>query len=90
MHLPRPRCASRVGLSFSPVTFACNSSTPTPLHLIEKPHPGTGATLFVEALMLPATGEVIAVTSEGRDEEVRLVSAGTVHNTQLWQLELVA
>jgi hypothetical protein len=45
---------------------------PTPLHLIEKPTPGTGATLLVNALTYPATGRVVAVMTEGEtDEEYR-------------------
>jgi hypothetical protein len=42
---------------------------PTPLHLFEKPTPGTGATLLVEVLAYPATGCSVAAMSEGRDDE---------------------
>lgn len=42
---------------------------PTPLHLIEKPAPGTGATLLAEALFCPAIGSSIAAMSEGKDED---------------------
>ena len=43
---------------------------PTPLHLFEKPSPGTGATLLVEMLAYPAIGRSIPVMTEaGRDEE---------------------
>ena len=42
---------------------------PTPLHLIEKPAPGTGATLLAETLFCPAIGHAIAAMSEGRDED---------------------
>jgi hypothetical protein len=42
---------------------------PTPLHLIEKPTPGTGATLIVECLFCPAVCSQIAAMSEGRDED---------------------
>ena len=42
---------------------------PTPLHLIEKPGPGTGGTLLAEALLHPATGQQLAVMTEGRDED---------------------
>jgi hypothetical protein len=42
---------------------------PTPLHLFEKPAPGTGATLLVNALSYPATGHPIATMTEGRDED---------------------
>ena len=41
---------------------------PTPLHLIEKPTPGTGASLLVSVLLFPATGEWIPAMSEGGDE----------------------
>ncbi len=42
---------------------------PTPLHLIEKPMPGTGASLLADALTFPATGRPPAVMTEGRDED---------------------
>jgi len=42
---------------------------PTPLHLVEKPSPGTGATLMTDMLSLPATGRPIAAMTEGRDED---------------------
>ena len=42
---------------------------PTPLHLIEKPTPGTGATLLTDVLIYPATGRPIAAMTEGRDED---------------------
>jgi len=42
---------------------------PTPLHLIEKPSPGTGATLLVDSLTYPATGRPAAAMAEGRDED---------------------
>ena len=42
---------------------------PTPLHLIEKPSPGTGATLLVDMLTFPALGYPVAVMTEGRDED---------------------
>ena len=43
---------------------------PTPLHLFEKPMPGTGATLLVEMLAFPAIGRPIATMTEaGREEE---------------------
>lgn len=41
----------------------------TPLHLFEKPMPGTGATLLVDMLSYPATGRAIPTMTEGRDEE---------------------
>jgi len=42
---------------------------PTPLHLFEKPSPGTGASLLVEVLALPALGRSPAVMTAGRDED---------------------
>jgi hypothetical protein len=42
---------------------------PTPLHLIEKPTPGTGATLLVDALTFPFLGAPLGTMTEGRDEE---------------------
>jgi hypothetical protein len=42
---------------------------PTPLHLIEKPSPGTGATLLVDAIATIATGRPAPAMTEGRDED---------------------
>jgi putative DNA primase/helicase len=42
---------------------------PTPLHMIEKPAPGTGATLMVDAISIIATGTSASVMVEGRDED---------------------
>lgn len=42
---------------------------PTPVHLVEKPAPGTGATLLVTALTWPAIGRHIEVMTEARDED---------------------
>jgi hypothetical protein len=42
---------------------------PTPLHLIEKPSPGTGATLLVDILAFPALGRPLPTITEGRDED---------------------
>ncbi|HXF87326.1 MAG TPA: hypothetical protein VNK48_03095, partial [Xanthobacteraceae bacterium] len=42
---------------------------PSPLHLIEKPTPGTGATLLVDAIAVVATGQSASIMTEGRDEE---------------------
>jgi len=42
---------------------------PTPLHLIEKPSAGTGATLLAEIVALIATGRSIGAMTEGRDED---------------------
>ena len=42
---------------------------PTPLHLIEKPTPGTGATLMVDCIATILTGSGAGVMTEGTDEE---------------------
>ncbi len=42
---------------------------PTPLHLIEKPTPGTGATLMVDAIAIVTTGHSASIMTEGKDEE---------------------
>jgi putative DNA primase/helicase len=42
---------------------------PTPLHLIEKPTAGTGATLIVDAIATILTGTGASVMTEGRDDE---------------------
>lgn len=42
---------------------------PTPLHLIEKPTAGTGATLLADVAMRLATGRPIGAMNEGRDED---------------------
>jgi putative DNA primase/helicase len=42
---------------------------PTPLHLIEKPTPGTGATLMVDSIATILTGTGASVMTEGRDDE---------------------
>ena len=42
---------------------------PTPLYLIEKPSPGTGATLLSTALMWPALGRVPKAFTEASNEE---------------------
>jgi hypothetical protein len=44
-------------------------SGPTPLHMIEKPAPGTGAGLMVDAISIIATGASASVMVEGRDED---------------------
>jgi hypothetical protein len=41
----------------------------TPLHLIEKPAPGTGGGLLLQVLTMPALGHAPAVMTEGRDED---------------------
>lgn len=42
---------------------------PTPLHMIEKPTPGTGATLMVDAVATILTGTGASVMTEGRDDD---------------------
>jgi hypothetical protein len=42
---------------------------PTPLHLIEKPSAGTGATLMVDVITLVLTGTSISVMTESDDDE---------------------
>lgn len=42
---------------------------PTPLHLIEKPSPGSGATLMVDAVATILTGSGASVMTEGRDDD---------------------
>ena len=42
---------------------------PTPLHLIEKPAPGTGGTLLADMLLFPALGRTPTAMTEGRDED---------------------
>jgi hypothetical protein len=42
---------------------------PTPLHLIEKPSPGTGASLLAEVLAYPSTGQSLAIFTEARNED---------------------
>ncbi len=42
---------------------------PTPLHLIHKPTPGTGATLLAQLTGLVGTGRSPPAMTEGRDED---------------------
>ncbi|WPD20203.1 hypothetical protein [Thermaerobacter composti] len=42
---------------------------PTPLHLIDKPAPGSGGSLLADAITIPATGRPAHVMTESRDEE---------------------
>jgi hypothetical protein len=42
---------------------------PTPIHLIDKPSPGTGASLLTDALCTVATGHPAAKTTEAGDEQ---------------------
>jgi len=60
--------AHAVGLLLLPFARALIDG-PTPLHLIEKPQVGTGATLLADMLMLPGVGRPITAMTEGRDED---------------------
>lgn len=42
---------------------------PTPLHLIEKPSPGTGASLLIDIVSYVTTGRPVTAMTEGRDED---------------------
>jgi len=42
---------------------------PTPLHLIDKPAPGTGATLLAQLMIYIALGGEVSIMTEARDEE---------------------
>jgi 5S rRNA maturation endonuclease (ribonuclease M5) len=42
---------------------------PTPLHLVEKPSPGTGATKLVNVMTLPFLGCPVSTLTEGSDED---------------------
>jgi hypothetical protein len=44
---------------------------PTPLHLIDKPSPGTGATLLAQVLLVPSCGVVPIVTETVTEDEWR-------------------
>lgn len=60
--------AHAIGLFLLP--FARNLiAGPTPLHLIEKPTPGTGASLLVDAIFYPVLGRSVSSMAEGRDED---------------------
>ena len=64
----RPRHAHAVALLLLGFLRAMIDG-PTPLHLIEKPTPGTGATLMVDAIATILTGAGASVMTEGRDDE---------------------
>ena len=60
--------AHAVGLFL--LSFARNLiDGPTPLHLIEKPTAGTGASLLIDVLSRVATGHTAPVMTEARDED---------------------
>jgi hypothetical protein len=60
--------AHAIGLLLLPFARALIDG-PTPLHLIEKPQVGTGATLLADMLTFPAVGRPITAMTEGRDED---------------------
>lgn len=60
--------AHAIGLLILPFVRALIAG-PTPLHLIEKPTAGTGATLLADMLLYPATGMELAALTEGKDED---------------------
>lgn len=62
--------AHAVGLLFLPFVRDLIAG-PTPLHLIEKPTPGTGATLLADVLAMPALGRPLPAMSQGDGEEMR-------------------
>jgi len=64
----KPEIAHAVGLLLLPCVRNMITG-PTPLHLIEKPSPGTGASLLVDTLSTVASGRPAAVMTEGRDED---------------------
>lgn len=63
-----PEQAHAVGLLILPFVRALIKG-PTPLHLIEKPMPGTGASLLADMLTYPAAGRPATAMTEGRDED---------------------
>lgn len=70
-HFPFVGHADRAhALTFSLLPYVRNLiEGPTPLHLFEKPTPGTGATLLVNVLTLPAIGRPLPAMTEAGDEE---------------------
>jgi putative DNA primase/helicase len=63
-----PDRAHAVALGLLPFARALVAGS-TPLHLVAKPDPGTGATLMVQALTDIATGAPASVMTEGRSED---------------------
>jgi hypothetical protein len=62
---------------------------PTPLHLIEKPSPGTGASLMVDAIALVSTGRPpLSITEGGSEEEWRKrVTAALLQGPQILSID---
>jgi putative DNA primase/helicase len=63
-----PDRAHAVALGLLPFSRALVAG-PTPLHLVAKPNPGTGATLMAEVLTHIGTGGPASVMTEGRSED---------------------
>ena len=61
--------AHAVALMLLPFVRDVIGSDATPIHLVEKPTPGTGATLMVDCLAYPAIGRPVPAMTEGRDED---------------------
>ena len=59
--------AHALGLLLQPFLRECIIG-PTPLHVIGKPTPGTGADLLAESLLMPATGTALSPTTVGASE----------------------
>jgi putative DNA primase/helicase len=60
-------------------------SGPTPLHLIEKPSPGTGATLLAQALIYPSLGqEPSCMTEPGDESESRRCLLASLRSSPLF------
>jgi hypothetical protein len=64
---------------------------PTPLMLIDKPTPGTGGTLLVNAIGIVATGAAPPATTEGRDEDEwrKRLTAKLVSGAEVFHLDNV-
>ncbi len=63
-----PERAHAVGLMLLPMARNLILG-PTPLHLIEKPTPGTGASLLVDVLFIPSLGRSVSAMTEGGNED---------------------
>ena len=61
--------AHAVAMFLLPFARDLIGSGATPIHLFEKPSPGTGATLLVECLAYAAIGRPVPAMTEGRDED---------------------
>jgi hypothetical protein len=61
-------CAHAAGLFLVPFVRELIAG-PIPLHLIEKPTPGSGATLLTSVLLHPSIGDTVAMMTEGGSED---------------------